>query len=371
MSQNRGWNLGRRGRNQTTSWRQRRLLRFLGLLLVIVAAVVIWIYLEFQPTAPGKNVALTIQPGESISQIATDLQSKGLIKNALVFREYLSLRHEGHLIQAGQYSMTPGTTITQLLDQMEHGRVTTNIVKVTIPEGFTVQQIAQRLNQLHVCTTSEFMSEVEHGQFHEAFLSQLPKDPRIKDRLEGYLFPNTYDFVKNESPYQVINEMLKDFQAHITPAMQAQIKAQHLTLPEVITEASMVEKEAKVNFERPIIASVIDNRLNKKPPMKLQIDATVLYVIGHHNIVTDADTLVKSPYNTYQNYGLPPGPIANPGIASIMAVINPAHTNYLYYVVKNNGTGEDYFATTWAEQQHNMVLSQQNLKKYGSQSSAN
>ena len=126
----------------------------------------------------------------------------------------------------------------------------------------------------------------------------------------------------------------------------------------------MVEKEAKVAFERPIIASVINNRLQHQPPMKLQIDATVLYVIGHRNIVTDADLKAQSPYNTYLNYGLPPGPIANPGMASIMAVIHPAKTKYLYYVVKNDGTGEDYFATTYAQQRHNIALSQANLKKY-------
>lgn len=358
MNQNKLWNYSvKRGGS--------RWIRRLILLLVLIAAVVlIWLYQQLQPTSKGNDVKFTIQSGESTSEVAANLQKAGLIRNAFLFRAYLSLHHVGHLIQAGEYSMAPGASYSQLLKQMEHGEVPSDIVKVTIPEGFTVQQIAQRLNQMKVCTTASFMSEVQHGHFTEPFLSQLPNDPKIKDRLEGYLFPDTYDFVRGESPHQVIDEMLQDFEKHVTPSVQAQIKSSHLTLPQVITEASMVEKEAKVAFERPIIASVINNRLQHQPPMKLQIDATVLYVIGHRNIVTDADLKAQSPYNTYLNYGLPPGPIANPGMASIMAVIHPAKTKYLYYVVKNDGTGEDYFATTYAQQRHNIALSQANLKKY-------
>lgn len=349
----------KRGRGLSWFWR-------VVLLLVVVLAVgAIWVYDQLQPAPRGTPVKFTIVRGESTTAIAADLEQQGIIRNAFLFRALLSLGHKGHLIQAGEYSMTPGTPIAELVTQMEHGQVMSNIVRVTIPEGFTVQQIADRLNQMHVCTTAAFMSEVAHGKFTESFLSELPKNPKIKDRLEGYLFPDTYDFVRGESPHQVIDEMLRDFEKHVTPAVLAEMKSQHLTLAEAITEASMVEKEAKVNFERPIIASVIDNRLKHQPPMKLQIDATVLYVIGHRNIVTDADLQAKSPYNTYLNYGLPPGPIANPGLASIMAVLHPSHTNYLYYVVKNNGTGEDYFATTFAEQERNIALSQANLKKYG------
>ncbi|MCL6625664.1 MAG: endolytic transglycosylase MltG [Alicyclobacillus shizuokensis] len=132
-------------------------------------------------------------------------------------------------------------------------------------------------------------------------------------------------------------------------------------MSQVVTEASLIEKEAKVDAERPLIASVINNRLHHRPPMKLQIDATIEYILGHRDVVTVEDTHVDNPYNTYLHPGLPPGPIASPGLASIRAVLHPAHTDYLYYVAKNDGSGEHYFAATYAQQLRNEARSQHNL----------
>lgn len=354
---------------QTKQKRQpRRWIKWMAGVVFIIAltavATAVWALQELRPPGAGKSVTLNVHPGDTSAQIASQMERLGLIRNAFLLRVYLSLHHDGRTMQAGQYEMTPGTSISELIAQLQTGRVVVKTIRVTIPEGFTVEQIAARMNELHLVSTAAFMTEVKTGKFTEPFLSQLKADTRIRDRLEGYLFPDTYEFVQGESAHQIVDAMLRNFQTHLTP-VQAQISQRHLTLAAVVTEASMVEKEAKVNFERPIIASVMNNRLNHQPPMMLQIDATVLYVVGHHNVVTDADTLVKSPYNTYQNYGLPPGPIANPGLASILAVLKPAQTKYLYYVVKNDGTGEDYFATTWSQQLHNIALSQANLQKSG------
>jgi len=356
--------------NQTKHERRpRRWLKWIGVVVIffalVAAGIFFWAMQELRPTGEGDRVTLNVRPGETSAQIALKMEELGLIRNAFLFRFYLSLHHDGRMMQAGKYEMTPGTAISELIAQLQSGRVVVQTIRVTIPEGFTVEQIAARLDELHVCATASFMAEVKTGKYTEPFLSQLKADAKIRDRLEGYLFPDTYEFVQGESAHQIVDEMLHNFQTHLTANVQAQINQRHLTLAAVVTEASMVEKEAKVNFERPIIASVMDNRLNHQPPMKLQIDATVLYVVGHHNVVTDADTLVKSPYNTYQNYGLPPGPIANPGVASILAVLKPAQTKYLYYVVKNDGTGEDYFAATWSEQLPKIALSQANRQKYG------
>ncbi|MCF8563299.1 endolytic transglycosylase MltG [Alicyclobacillus tolerans] len=346
-------------------WRRRMAVVAVAVVVLALAGIG-WLYEQFQPPRPGSSVKVVVSPGQTSDQIAQQLESLGLIKNRLVFRLYTLYTHSGRQIRAGDYEFKQGESIPAMVSQLVKGAVAKPVM-VTIPEGFTVVEMADRLAAMHVCSSQAFIQEVQTGHFTEPFMSQLPKSKAIKYRLEGYLFPDTYAFTPGESAHQVVDEMLQDFQRHMTPKIAADMKKEHMTLPQLITEASLVEKEAKVTFERPLIASVIQNRLARH--MKLQLDATVLYVIGHENVVTDAQTKVNSPYNTYVVNGLPPGPIASPGMASIEAVLHPAHTKYLYYVVKNDGSGEDYFAETYAQQLHNELLSQQNLKKYLAQKS--
>jgi UPF0755 protein len=294
-------------------------------------------------------------------QIATAMENRQLIRSAFAFELYARFSgHTGNLL-AGHYALARGMSVSEILSILEGGKTEVDVIKVTIPEGFTVIQIAERLSEYGVCSQSEFLSEVQTGSFSEPFLALIHENKNVKYRLEGYLFPDTYNFDKQEAAHDIINEMLLDFQSRVGGSVLKTATKEGKSLTEVITEASLIEKEARVDKERPIIASVINNRLAAKPSMRLQLDATIEYILGHQNIVTDADLRVNNPYNTYLYPGLPPGPIANPGLLSIEAVLHPSLTDYYYYVVKNNGSGEHYFATTFAMQLHNEQLSQHNL----------
>jgi UPF0755 protein len=331
--------------------------------LLCIAGLGWWAYVQFQPPqATGTKIDFVVKPGESVRDISTDLRQEGLIRNEFLFREYVSYQHAGADFQVGHYELTRGMGIAEIVLQLSRGRVADETVTVTIPEGYTVNQIAQRMEDKNICTKADFLKAVNSDRFDEPFLKQLSANAQVKVRLEGYLFPDTYQFKPDEQAHKVVDAMLKDFSDRVNSQVMAQIQSTGKTLPQVITEASIVEKEAKVDSERPLIASVIVNRLKRKMP--LQMDCTLQYILGHQEIVTDKATQVSDPYNTYRIIGLPPGPIASPGMSSILATITPAHTDYLYYVVKNDGTGTDYFAKTYAEQLHNEALSQQNLKAH-------
>lgn len=336
------------------------------ILVIVVGGGLLWAYQEYQPpTARGQDpIRIVVARGESVTEIGGQLEQAGLIKNALIFRLYVRYHHAGTSLKAGTYAIQPGVRISEIVAQLTNGDVVPNNIKVTIPEGFTVMQIADRLAADNICTKAAFLNEIQNGQFQEPFVALLPNHKNIKYRLEGYLFPDTYEFQKGESAHAVVNTMLQDFQSHIDSAgIMTALKAKGESLPTLITVASMVEKEAQAASDRPLIASVIENRLKRH--MKLQIDATILYILGHRNIVTDKDLQVKDPYNTYMYYGLPPGPIASPGMASIMAALNPAKTNYLYYVAKYDGSGTSYFSSTEAQHLIDIQKSQANLRKYG------
>lgn len=225
-----------------------------------------------------------------------------------------------------------------------------NIVTVTIPEGYKNTEIGQALEKSGLVTEEDFINETENWTDDNYwFLKKVPND---KHRLDGFLYPATYSFSKKASSKTIINEMLKGFQLNIAPNKDYIIKNK-LNIRNTLITASLVEKEAKKEVDRPKIASVIYNRLNKNMP--LQIDATILYVIGHKAKLYNKDLAVKSPYNTYLNKGLPPSPICNPGTKSINAAIHPATTNYIYYVL-NSKTNEHIFSETYAQHLKNVSI---------------
>ncbi|MCY0875967.1 MAG: endolytic transglycosylase MltG [Firmicutes bacterium] len=341
-----------------------------GSLLVLGLVVVLWpVRGMYWQTAgrPGEDIRVVIPQGASTDTIGRLLAQQGVIGSTTFFRLYLALSGRGRSLQAGDYLFSSGLTIPQVVSELSAGDGAYNTVIVTIPEGFTVRQIAQLLAKDKVCSEQAFMHEATHGMFSQypfwKFIATHNK--YIRDRLEGYLFPNTYYFLRNESPVAVIDKILSETSSVLTPVMRT-IKKEHLTLPEVMTVASMIEKEAKLASDRPLIASVIYNRLHLHPPMKLQIDSTTDYALGGITVLTDADLQSMNPYNTYTHAGLPPGPIANPGWASIEAAIHPAHTDYYYYVAKGNGSGGSYFAVTYAQQLANIARRESNLAKRAS-----
>ena len=224
-----------------------------------------------------------------------------------------------------------------------------NTVKVTIPEGYTYQQIGQALQKSGLVTKKDFVNEAENWSDNNYwFLKGLAND---KHKLDGFLYPATYSFSKDASSKTIISKMLETFEFNMKPNKNYIIKNK-LNIRNIVIIASLVEKEAGKDVDRAKIASVINNRLKIKMP--LQIDATIIYIIGDRKKLYNKDLAVKSPYNTYLNKGLPPSPICNPGTKSLNAAIHHAKTNYIYYVL-NSKTNVHVFSKTYAEHVKNVA----------------
>jgi UPF0755 protein len=258
------------------------------------------------------------------------MASAGVIDVPLAFRIYARARGLDREIQAGTYLLRRGTRWSDLLRAMNGGKGLIN--RVTIPEGFSIAQITPVLVRA-LGTNPDSVSAAVHDSAMRATL----QDPA--ETLEGYLFPDTYIFAPGTTARQAVAEMVKRFQREWTPGDDSEATALGRSRHEIITMASIVEKEARVPSERPVIAAVYYNRL--KDGMLLQADPTVQFALGRHtDRVLYKDLTIDSPYNTYMHAGLPPGPIASPGAASIRAALAPANVPYLYFVAAPDGHHE-------------------------------
>lgn len=281
-----------------------------------------------KPVATGNApaVRVTVSEGAGLFKVAGQLEQKKLIRSAKYLRQ-LGKKP----IQPGLYEFSPSETPEQILQKLEKGE--TIATRVTIPEGFTLKKIAARLKEKGVITDDD------------AFLT-LATEP---ENLEGYLFPDTYFFAPGITPEAVIAQMRSNFTARVETGMDWDNKSR----AEIITVASLVEREAVTDADRPKIAGVIYNRLARH--MKLEIDATVQYALPEHKArLLYSDLKIDSPYNTYRVVGLPPGPICSPGLSSVQAALQPEKHDYLYYVL--GATGKNHvFAKTFAEHKINVA----------------
>ena len=291
---------------------------------------------------PLRNTTVLIAPGSDFDSIVASLVRSGVTRHPWLLRALARVRGASAEIRAGRYRFQAHLDTAALLDRLLAGG--RNSIRVTIPEGFTDRQIAQRL--------------ARHGLVDAMTLERAFKhDTAVIDGvritgLEGFLFPDTYLIPIAATPEEIEAQMLARFRQELPADALERAKRLHVSLVGAITIASMIEREAKIDRDRPLIASVIYNRLRLGMP--LQIDATVEYALPHHrSVLTYADLRVRSPYNTYLHPGLPPGPISNPGRASIEAAFHPAKTDFLYYVAK--GDGSHVFAVTLAEQTANIA----------------
>jgi len=305
------------------------------------------------PAAPGSKTTVRVEiPVRATSgQIAKLLADKDIIRSARAFRIYTWYKGLDGSLRAGEYDLSPGDSVPQIIGQLVAGRGT--LYSFTVPEGYNTEQIADLLAEKGFADRDRFLQTAAHHDFDIAFVKDLPEGER---RLEGYLFPDTYSIGKDVNETVIINQMLLRFakEAELLNLQEEAAKV-GLTLHQAVTLASLIEREAKVDNERSIISGVLHNRLHMGMP--LQVDATVLYALGKTATeqVTYKDLEVASPYNTYRIMGLPPGPIANPGRASLEAAVHPARVPYLYYVAKADGSHA--FARSLAE--HN-----ENIRKY-------
>ena len=331
------------------------------IIIVIIVGIVVYGWRAMQPTAASEQpVAYTLEQGTSSATLANQLEEKGLIRNATAFRLYLKMNSQGSQFKAGDYEFTPGMTYEQIITKLNNAEVIVpKTMKFTIPEGYTVTQIADKLSGEGFVDRAKFMALVDNpSQFKQAREWNVPTGKGILHPLEGYLFPATYNLPIESTEEDVIANMLAGTRTNLNSIkeLDAKLKVRKMTLHELLTEASLVEREVVVPQERAEVAGVIDNRLKKN--MRLQIDATVQYALGKQKArLLYSDLEIDSPYNTYRNEGLPPGPIANPGIEAIRAALEPKTSEYLYYVTKKDGTGSHLFAKTYQEHLKNIETS--------------
>lgn len=312
--------------------RTHRMTRLFGIVAVTAA-----LFVAACESPHGAPVRVIIPRGATFRAAADSMSAAGVIQTPFAFRIYARARGLDRQIQAGTYLLRRGTRWNDLLGAMNGGVGIIN--RVTIPEGFTIVQITPVLMRALDTPKDSVDAAVRDPE-----LRARVSDPAAT--LEGYLFPDTYVFAPGTTARQAIAEMVKRFEREWKPKYDAQAAAMGHSRHEIVTMASIVEKEARVGSERPVIAAVYYNRL--KDGMLLQADPTVQYALGRHTErVLYRDLAIDSPYNTYLHAGLPPGPIASPGGASLRAALAPANVPYLYFVAAPDGHHE--FRTSLAE----------------------
>ncbi len=330
---------------------------------VVVVGIAGGIYLWWGSKPIGndhnKQIHVSIAVGSNQWEIATQLKKENVIRDAYLFALYMRFNPESKKIQAGNYTFREGMTWHELLEQMMTGKIQLKEETITIPEGFTLEQIKTRLVKIGFMTDKQF-DVAARTLSSTADLALPDATDESKRRLEGYLFPQTYSFPKEAKPIDIL-ERMRDELAHqlrqLPVDWKTHLKASNLTLQDALTIASLIEREVRVPDERAHVSSVIYNRLHAKMP--LQIDATIQYTFAQQKErLTFKDLEIDSPYNTYKHTGLPPGPIANPGFEAIKAAIYPDDTKDLFYVTRKDGTNRHYFAPTYAEHRKNIRLSE-------------
>jgi UPF0755 protein len=320
---------------------RRRLLIFFSMLALFIGVALAFASV-FQPASDTpRRIAVSIPPNSSLPQIARRLEKAGVIRNAHAFQLVARLLGEGAGLKAGEYELSPHLHLIEIIDKLQRGDAISQWV--TIPEGLTLEQVAETLEHNRMGEARRFLRLARSG---DASLDPPVNVPR--GSLEGYLFPNTYCLKVGASEKAILRAMLKTFEQQVVEGLANDLARSSLSLDDVVILASLIEREARVPADRPLIAAVLQNRL--KRGMRLQVDATVLYAMGRHKSkVLLADLKTPSRYNTYQHAGLPPGPICSPGRSAIEAALRPAKADYLYYVARPDGS--HIFSRTYAEHQ--------------------
>ena len=291
---------------------------------------------------PEKEITITVEQGATISDIAEILEENEIIQSALFFRLECLLKGNNPVFDEGEVTLKTEMSTNEMIYALLEKPVFSNDVAITILEGYTVKDIGIYLESLDIVSAEEFITACNEADFNFSFMNEIPDR---ENRLEGYLFPDTYYVAENTSAEAIVNKLLIRFD-EIYSKYADQAREQGLTMDEVITIASLIEKEIKVGAERPLASQVIYNRLESG--QKLEMCSTILYVLDKRkDRLYEADLQVESPYNTYIHSGLPIGPIANPGEACISAALNPSEGNLLYFVVKDEETGEHEFTVTY------------------------
>jgi len=318
----------------------------------ILTATALWqikSFIKSPARINGQEKIFTIEKGESLAHISNRLADQGLVKNRFLFRLLVEYRKVSKKIQSGEYALSSSMTPEELLAIIVKGRVILH--RLTIPEGMNLEETALLVEMAGFGTREDFLN--------------LTRDPGITanlkvpaDNLEGYLFPETYFFPRTTTQKEIIQQMVHRFHKVFTPQWQERSHALGFSIHEIVTLASIIEKETGDSSERPIISSVFHNRLKKG--MRLESDPTVIYGIFDFNgNITKKDLMTLTPYNTYKIEGLPKGPIANPGRLSLESALFPITSDFLFFVSKKDTTHK--FSTNFKD--HNRAVEEYQLEK--------
>jgi UPF0755 protein len=341
--------------------------RIVARVTVIVIACILFIgifgtlYVKsaLKPVDPEseEQIQVEIPMGSGISTISKILEKSGIIKDATIFKYYAKFKNQSNF-QAGNYTMTPSMTLDEILESLKTGKVYREpVMTITVPEGMTLEQIGKIVEKRTKYTKEQFMERVNNKEFIENVMSTYPElftdeilNGNIRYPLEGYLFPATYSFYDEDVSLDDIILPMIDKTNSVIGEYKSLLAEKEMTVHELLTFASLLEEEATEKTDRETIASVFYNRLEIGMP--LQTDPSVLYALGgHKERVLYEDLKVQNPYNTYVNPGLPPGPIANAGVVSIEAALNPTDTEYLYFLADKEGN--NHFAKSFEEHLQN------------------
>jgi UPF0755 protein len=304
---------------------------------VVAVLLMLWWRVPSTPAPAGDTVQVLVPVGATFKAAADSLGAAGLVRSPRLFTLYARFTGRDRTIRAGTYALTPGQSWTSLIDALHTGQGV--VATVTIPEGWLIRQMIPVLSKALDLPRDSLEAAVRDSALRARVGTPV-------ETLEGYLFPDTYTFALGTTARQVVAAMVARFEAAWKPEWDARLASLGKTRHEVVTMASIVEKEVRLAEERPVVAAVYWNRV--RIGMPLQADPTVIYALGRAvSRVMYADLNVKSPYNTYRNPGLPPGPIASPGAASLDATVHPAQVPYRYFVAHPDGHHE--FRTTYRE----------------------
>ena len=342
-----------------------RTVLFVLLALVLIAGIAAFItynniknYDKAFDESSDELVDFEISAGSSTSVIAKKLFDYGLIKNPELFRYKAKFNKLDSKFQAGQYLLSPSMTMSEIMEQIQHGKRET--VMFTVPEGLTLIETAEALAKQGIVSESDFFAACEDYYAYDFLPENGTKSAKVSalaNRLEGYLYPETYSVYKDSSAHDVIDRMLSQFKKTIDSKLEGNVPSGY-SLNDMVILASVIEKECGADSERNTISGVFWNRLNTG--MMLQSDVTILYALPEGKAFS---TSYDSPYNTYVVKGLPVGPICSPSLKSINAAINPESHNYFYFVLKGDGSGTCFFASNYDEHLKNVAKYRENIRK--------
>ena len=314
--------------------KNKRIIRVARIFVIMIIIITIWQCFKIvdTPLKINNEEIVEVAEGDSFYGILDKLSEEGKIKNKFLVKLYLKICGIKPEVLEGTYKLNKSMTLNEFVNLLTDSNK--DKVYITIPEGYTIDDIAEKLEENNICNSKEFIDSVKNYELPK----YISNNPNKRYNLEGFLFPDTYSFNKNENADFIIKTMLNRFEK----VWQEIVEDLNISIPEEEIEkkvnvASIIEKEAVVDSERSFISSVIYNRIAIGMP--LQIDATVIYSYGYHiEKMYEKYLVIDSPYNTYMYYGLPIGPISNPGRASLMAALKPKETDYLYYLLESENT---------------------------------